>query len=179
MERRQYFRINDTLGFSYRLIGDSKKDDNFGSSLTQMDEQINQQLSSLASSQPQLCRLLGLMNQKLERIASQLMLDGELVQKMASRVGEVNISACGIGFSHPQAVATNSQIALKLHLLPSETRVAAEGRVVDCAAQADGLFYWRVTFTRMAEVEQDLLIRHLIGRQRQQIKELKSHLDGV
>jgi c-di-GMP-binding flagellar brake protein YcgR len=177
MERRQYFRINDTLGFSYRLIGDSKKEDTFWSSLAAMDEQINQLLGALANTQPQLTKLLGLMNQKLERIASQLMLDGELMQKMASRVGEVNISACGMGFSHPQTVAPRSQIALKLHLLPSETKVAAEGRVVDCALQAEGLYYWRIKFTRMAEAERDLLIRHLIERQRQQIKESKSQND--
>jgi len=179
VERRQYFRINDTLGFSYRLIGESKKEDTFWSSLTLMDEQINQLLGQLANTQPQLSKLLGLMNQKLERIASQLMLDAELMQKMASRVGEVNISACGIGFSHPEAVAAKSQVALKLHLLPSDTRVAAEGKVVDCAVQADGLYYWRIKFTRMAEAERDLLIRHLIERQRQQIKESKSQNDSV
>ena len=49
--------------------------------LTQMDEQINQLLGLVAHKQPQLSKLLGLMNQKLERIASQLMLDGELMQK--------------------------------------------------------------------------------------------------
>lgn len=177
MERRQYFRINDTLGFSYRLIGDSKKEDTFWSSLTLMDEQINQLLGALANTQPQVSKLLGLMNQKLERITSQLMLDGELMQKMASRVGEVNISACGIGFSHPQEVAPRSHIALKLQLLPSDTNVAAEGRVVGCSSQSDGLYYWRIKFTRMVEAERDLLIRHLIERQRQQIKESKSHND--
>ncbi len=179
MERRQYFRINDTLGFSYRLIGESKKEDTFWSSLSQMDEQINQLLGQVANTQPALSKLLGLMNQKLERVASQLMLDGELMQKMASRVGEVNISACGIGFTHPQMVAAKSQIALKLHLLPADTRVAAEGKVVECAAQADGLYYWRVKFTRMAEAERDLLIGHLIARQRLQIKESRSQNDGV
>jgi c-di-GMP-binding flagellar brake protein YcgR len=179
MERRQFFRINDTLGFSYRLIGDSKKEETFWSALTVMDEQISQLLGAIANTQPQLSKLLGLMNQKLEHIANQLMLDGELMQKMASRVGEVNISACGIGFTHTQAVAPRSQIALKLHLLPSDTRVAAEGRVVGCSAGSDGLYYWRVNFTRMAEAERDLLIRHLIERQRQQIKEARSQNDSV
>ena len=76
-------------------------------------------------------------------------------------------------------MAAKSQIALKLHLLPSDNRVAAEGKVVECSAQADGLYYWRVKFTRMAEAERDLLIRHLIERQRQQIKESRSQNDAV
>lgn len=177
MERRQFFRINDTLGFSYRLIGESKKEESFWSALAGMDESINQLLNTIAASQPQLGRLLGLMNQKIERIANQLMLEGELMQKMASRVGEVNISACGMGFTHTHEVPVRSPIALKLHLLPGDTWVVAEGKVVGCNPCADGLFYWRVKFTRMAQAEQDLLIRHLIGRQRQQIKEAKAQND--
>ncbi|MEY4588962.1 MAG: hypothetical protein RL497_1038 [Pseudomonadota bacterium] len=179
MERRQYFRINDTLGVSYRLIGASKKEETFWSSLTALDEQINQLLGGLSKTQPLLGKLLALMNQKLERIANQLMLDGELMQKMASRVGEVNISACGIGFNHSQAVDDNSQVALKLHLLPHDTHVAAEGRVVECKKLPEGQYYWRITFTRMAEVERDLLIQHLIGRQRQQIREARAQNDDL
>ena len=179
MERRQYFRINDTLGLSYRLVGEPSKKESFWSSLAETDEKINRLLSQVVPKEPLIGKLLGLMNQKLERIANQMILDGDLLQKMASRVGEVNISACGLGFSHGQPVAVNSRLALQLHLLPSDTVIHADGQVVGCQPQPEGDFYWRIAFSHLAEANRDTLIRHLIERQRQQIKATRAENGGL
>src|SRR5690606_23331446 len=104
-EKRRYFRINETIGLSYEFIEREpakKKKDVLPVAVLDMvskqDKKIESLLNELAQEQPRVAELVHLMNQKLERIVNQLVLDSGLVGRIANRVKEVNISACGIGF---------------------------------------------------------------------------------
>lgn len=174
-EKRRYFRINDIVGLTYHLLdkgnqqaGDPAAD--IWDLMSEQDESIERLLLDVGRESPKVAELVRAINQKLERIVSQLVVESKLVGRLASRAREVNISACGAGFVCDERVAEGTALQLELQLYPGTTKVHTKGRVVGCEPLGEG-FYWRVDFYNITPAVQEALIQHIVQRQSAQLKE--------
>ena len=179
-ERRRYFRINDTVGVAYELINSNsaalkqRKVPNVLEQVAQHDKQLQSLLVEVKQTHPQIAALVSVFNQKFERVVTQLMVDSQLVSRIAEKVREVNISACGIAFQDDEFVEKNTAMRLEITLYPSNQKVETEGRVVGCEPVGNGEgYYLRIDFYAMTDAHQECLIQHIVRAQSNQIKELR------
>ncbi len=184
-EKRRYFRINETVGLSYEFIDrdtSSKKKDTPPPSVLEIvsrqDVLIERLLREAATESPKVAELIRAFNQKLERVVSQLVLDNQLVGRIANRVKEVNISACGLGFINEVAVVPGEKLKLELELFPSNYQVKAKGIVIGCDRVQDG-YFWRVDFYDLSSGAQEALIQHIVQRQSAQLKAARGKPPGL
>jgi len=182
-ERRRYFRINDTVGLSYKVVS---KGDNQAQSDTQQkvnqpylnkqDQQIVDLIKKIANKQPEVAAVMALFNQKLERLSNLMTLDGIRLDSISMQLKEVNISACGIAFYHSSPVELNNILELEITLLPDDQILKTQGRVVSCdpvdkeakvekETELDDTFYIRVDFYAMDGPSQEKLIQHIVKNQ--------------
>ena len=177
-EKRRFFRINETIGLRYKLLDKTSDpvDDAAADVLelvSQQDEKIEKLLLELNDESPKVAELIRVFNQKLERIVGQLVMDSHLVGRIASRVREVNISACGIGFVCDDQVADGSRLELELELFPDNNIIKTKGLLVACDRTESG-YFWRVDFYDMRQASQEALIQHIVRRQSAQLKSNRS-----
>ncbi|WNO08730.1 PilZ domain-containing protein [Teredinibacter sp. KSP-S5-2] len=180
-ERRRYFRITEAIGLSYQYIdGSDQEPRECGTSVpaalievSDLDEKIEKGLDELADKQPEIAELIMLFNQKLERVVNHLSLDKDLVGRIAQKVKEVNISACGMGFENDEPVEPGTRLRLELTLFPAEIKIVTFGRVISCVVQEDEKesYYWRIDFYGMNTGAQEKLIQHMVQAQNTQLKE--------
>ena len=173
-EKRRYFRINETIGLSFeRLDKGEASEANAGVDIwdlmSEQDEKIENLLSEVSQTSPQIADLIRAVNQKLERIVGQVVMESRMIDRLANRVKEVNISACGVGFVCDEAIDAGARLLMEFQLFPGAVKVQAKGRVVACEELANG-FYWRIDFYEIKTAEQELLIQHIVQRQSVQLK---------
>ncbi len=178
-DKRRYFRIHDCMGLSYHRLGRASNEDipppagDLLGLLTAQDEAI-QQLLKLSEGQPELARLASTLKHNQHRINTQLALDNDLMRRLAHRLRDVSISACGVAFASDAAIDAGTKLQLSLELLPGDQTVRSKGTVVGCEPIGSG-FYWRVEFYDMHAVAQETLIQHIVQRQFAQLKMARSH----
>ncbi len=176
-ERRRYFRINDTVGLSYKVMSKSASQplDDSGDEpsqiyLNKQDKQMLDLIKKLAKKQPEIAALMALFNQKLERLSNLMALDGHRIDSISMQLKEVNISACGIAFHHDTPIEMNSILELDISLLPDDQVLKTQGRVVACSedentSNTENTHYIRIDFYAMDSVSQERLIQHIVKNQ--------------
>lgn len=177
-ERRRFFRINDTLGVAYRLLTpeeikangkDKNTPANVFSMLANYDTVLNEQLAQLKVKQPLVEEILNSLNKKINCLINHLEMESRLVERLAHKIREVNISACGIAFVAEGEIKLGQDVSLDIVLQPSEMHIFTYGKVVGCDAQGDGA-YVRINFYGMTQADQELLIQHIVQRQSTQLR---------
>jgi c-di-GMP-binding flagellar brake protein YcgR len=173
-ERRRYFRINEMIGLSIETLDETEigaRSEDLMELVSQQDEKIEQHLLRLEEEQPQLAELLSLINQKLERVSRALAMEKELVERIAHRVQEVSLSACGIAFHHSDPFSEGTHLQMEMTLFPGKQKVVTRGIVVSCELTADDdqLYYCRVDFYGMSARAQEELIQYIVQSQGQQL----------
>jgi c-di-GMP-binding flagellar brake protein YcgR len=182
-DRRRYFRINDTLGVAYRILTETELAEDSDSSerpvdarniIAAYDTQIEHLLSQLRGKDPVVSELMDVFNQKFNCILDQLNLDSDLVQRIAHKVQEVNISACGMAFVVDEELASGTLLSLDLLLLPANLHVFTRGIVLDSTAvEAGEGYHVRLEFSGMESQDQEVLIQHIVQRQSHLIRALR------
>lgn len=178
-EKRRYFRINETIGLSYELLDSGGSDErgdkrvDIWSLMSEQDEKIEKLLLDVGAESPKIAELIRAFNQKLERVVGQIVMDSRLVDRLANKVKEVNISACGMGFYSDGEITLGSRLKLEIQLFPGERIIHTNGRVIGCDPAESG-FFWRIDFFDMTNAAQEQLIQHIVQRQSAQLKELRS-----
>ncbi len=178
-ERRRYFRIDDTVGLSIKLLDQGEAENNYAAFapnavelVGQYDSQIKRLLERLEGENETLVELATLLNNKLDKLTNLLAMESNLVDRIAHRVQEVNISACGLAFSHGDPIAEGSRIQIELTLLPKEVKIVSEGIVVACELTTGDhqRYYCRVDFYGMPPEKHEKLIQHIVQSQSAQLK---------
>jgi c-di-GMP-binding flagellar brake protein YcgR len=193
-ERRAYFRIEDSLNLSYHEIPadvlqqrlqqlEQGVDTNFTvlSSLASISQQMGGLLHKIQVDSPDIARYLKALDQKIELLGRTLLAtESNLVEEHAY---PVNLSASGMAFKSKDAVAAGSILELKLLLYPSLAGILAYAEVVDCVAleEADPGFSYciRVNFSHLRETDRDLLIRHVVQRQTDQLRKAREEREST
>lgn len=183
-ERRRYFRINDTVGISYQVLSSEEQGENVDRPyipdvldlVSQQDRKIEQLLAEVSRENPKVAELVRLFNQKLERVVSQIVVESHLVDRIAQRVKEANISACGIAFKNDEAISLGAKLKLELTLFPNERKILTNGYVVGCdhVLETD-MWFVRIDFYSMTEQSQEHLIQHIVQGQSAQLKSMRGN----
>ncbi|NHN37011.1 hypothetical protein G8764_06890 [Pseudomaricurvus alcaniphilus] len=179
-DRRRYFRINDRIGINYRVLQQDERSASAGklrsqSELELCDARVGELLEKMRSRDPVLAELLEAMDKKLECVVRQLELESHMTQRLAYRVHEVSISACGMAITLEEALAADTCLELQLSLLPGDNRVQCLGLVLDSERrEGEKGYYTRIDFCDLASRDQEILIQHLVQRQGRQLADGRS-----
>ncbi len=194
-ERRRYFRINDSMKMSYRLLAQEELETQDTDCLPQspvaalssMDKRIKELVQYFDTHAPEIAELCGLLNKKIDSVIELLAVESGLVHRIAYMIQEVNVSACGIAFKSIEAFTDETLLLIDMVLAPTDTHISAIGKVLSCgklhndkipAASAEVLddeqddeleepctYFLRVDFEKMSVTDQEILIQHLVKRQ--------------
>lgn len=184
IERRRYFRINELVGIAYEVIKSNIIDENEKTAYTPdllelataQDLKIDKLLKEVSVSDPKIAELLSLINQKLERVTNYLNVEAPLVKRIANKVQEANLSACGMAFNNHELFICGTRLQLELTLYPSEEKITTEGIVIGCDKLEDTeSYYCRIDFLGMEERTQEKLIQYIVQSQSAQLKTDRSY----
>ncbi|MCB1850845.1 MAG: PilZ domain-containing protein [Gammaproteobacteria bacterium] len=184
-ERREYFRIDDTVALSFQAIPPGmlqkrleRQDKGLESEFTLMSNLavISQEMSGVLRKiegiSPDIAHYLKSLDQKIDLLGKAFLTwTNEMADQPASAV---NLSAGGMAFNAPEATEPGSLLELKI-LLPYFTGLILYAEVVACEkliAAEDGriLFQTRVNFRHLRECDRDVLIKHVIQRQSEYLR---------
>ena len=191
-ERREYFRIDDEVALDYRLISPGEAEllrekiksrvvDRFtvASSFTATSRQMTHVIHKVQNQSPELARCLQAIDQKLNMIA-QLFVSEEInLHEQPTR--EVNLSAGGIAFRVQHEIKVDSLLELRMVLFPSLVGLLTISRVIQCERAGDGnlKFPWliSVVYEHLREADRELLVRHIMSKETQQLRSRRSDGD--
>ena len=191
-ERREYFRIDDEVALDYRPISQDEAErlqkkiqsrmvDRFtaASSFTATSRHMTHVMHKVQNQSPELARCLQAIDQKLNMIA-QLFVSEEInLHEQPTR--EVNLSAGGIAFRVQHEIKVDSLLELRMVLFPSLVGLLTISRVIQCERAGDGnlKFPWliSVVYEHLREADRELLVRHIMSKETQQLRSRRSDGD--
>lgn len=183
-ERRRYFRIEDEIILFFSEISpDEVPDsdryqesplDNFALSarLDLLTAESRSQLRKVEREHPVVADFLKCLEQKIDLIAQALLSSDEELKGQPTR--RVSLSASGLAFEAERGFDLGAMLELKMVLPPSLVGILTYGRVVYSryhpAGDNNG-FQVAVDFAGLRESDRELLIRHVVKRQLQQLRD--------
>ncbi len=189
-DRRNFFRVDDTIRLSLARVPEDEFEErverldhdragNFTvmSSLAAITAQMTIGLRRIENRDPDLAAYLRAIDQKIEVIGRAFI--AEESDEIAKQAVPVNLSAGGMCVGSHEAFAPGSHVEIRMLLFPSFTGLMIYGTVIDSAAPKvdDGQEVQRfeqlvrVEFTHIREQDRELLIRHLLRRQSDQLRD--------
>jgi hypothetical protein len=200
-DRRSFFRIDDTVRLSLRPVPadelDQRLDEldhdlagNFTvmSSLAAITAQMTMGLRRIENRDPDLAAYLRAIDQKIEVIGRAFI--AQEPEAVSERAIPVNLSAGGMCVGVAEPFEVGAQLEIRMLLFPSFTGLMIYGSVIACEPASEsaddqaGLTGYRhlarIEFTHIREQDRELLIRHLLRRQSDQLRERQEDaLDGL
>ena len=186
-DRRRFYRIDDSIRLFYKKIPENQLQENnasgmnaFGdcslaTALDMMAQESQVSLHRLERNDPDVAEYLKVLNNKIDLVARAL-----LMQKMKlteQKTSNVNMSASGIAFDSEELIQPGECLEIKMLLASSMAVIITYGNVVRCEKNADMNkeypYIVGVDFYNMPEQDREVLIKHVVKRQIQQIREEK------
>jgi hypothetical protein len=187
-ERRRYFRIDDSVNLSLSPVPEGELDarlkrlqqDAAGSfglmgGLTAIDQQVSACLRRIEGKEPDVADYLKAMDRKLNLLVRAFLAEELDVSDKPPRA--VNLSAGGLSVHSREPFDAGTVLEIQMLMLPSYTGILAYGTVVECAepdaAQAEPGYPYllRIDFSFMRDVDRDVLIRHVLLKQAEWLRE--------
>ncbi|HEY7772644.1 MAG TPA: PilZ domain-containing protein [Marinagarivorans sp.] len=172
-ERRRYFRINDTVKLSYKIVRSKQyntEDDTFDL-IADQDRRMEVLIAEQKHVHPELIELIALLNQKIERL---LQVEKPHKTTLAYHARNVNMSACGLSFAEQSPLDVGAHLRLFL-VLDNDAKMEVEGLLVDCQQGKDDNYIWRIDFLNLREKAQETLIQHVVRRQSALLADLREN----
>ncbi|MBV1910383.1 MAG: PilZ domain-containing protein [Kangiellaceae bacterium] len=182
-ERRQYFRIKNSLFMSYELYDDGTDE------LEQAPKEIDakslrsmhllKELNSILEENENYSKKLPSLDSKtknyLESLDTKII---EITKYLVKTLGveysellEVDLSGGGIRFRSEKSEPIDQKLKLDLVLVPEYYNLTAYGTVVDCRKLEHAEeFELAISFTDIQEADRDAVIRHVFKRQSKQLR---------
>jgi len=191
-DRREYFRLNDSVAFDYRVIDpdeldevksriDSAEPDRFSiaASFAAASQQMGVRLRKVAKSSPSVAEFLKEMDEKINALAGLLAVDELGGDKRPSRA--LNLSAGGIAFFSESDHQLGELLDVRLVLFPNHIGIRFVGKVVNSISsdrQRSALpHYISVEIAHIRDAERDLLVKHLLQKQTRVLHEQRYQND--
>ena len=187
-DRRAFFRINDRLVLSIIPLTEAEAE-HIGQSIidaTPEAGQLTQQLSTIQKSFNHLTDQIGHSDRDIARALR--MLDDK-VNLLAQNVqllhtplnpetaNEVNLSAGGLALMTDTVFEARSPLEIRMQLLPGGLHIRAIAKVIGCDQMIESTggksFYLRVAFTHMSETDRNILVKHTLNRQAEELRNSK------
>lgn len=191
-DRREYFRIEDQIALDYREINEAEADqlleriqsrlvDRFtaASSFAATTRQMAHVIHKVQIQTPELARCLQAIDQKLNMITQLFVTEEMETSEQATR--EVSLSAGGVAFRAQHELKTGSLLELRMVLFPALVGIVTISRVINCSRVQDnnGRFPWQVAveYEHLREADRELLVRHIMSKETEQLRTLRSEND--
>lgn len=185
-ERRRFFRIDDDINLYYRVIDAKSVNDmshvrpdilgscSLSTALDMLTQEAKVTMRRIESRDPEIADYLKVLNNKIDLIAQALVLQGADFGEKKPR--NVNLSASGLAFDNEEALNIGDYLEIKMVLSSLVAVILVYARVVYCKENADQQynklpFLISVDYVNIQEQDRELLIRHIVRRQMQQIRE--------
>jgi hypothetical protein len=187
-DRRSFFRVDDTVRLSLRRVDPAELErrldrlehdlaGNFTvmSSLSAITAQMTVGLRRIENRDPDLAAYLRAIDHKIEVIGRAFL--AQEPELAAEKALPVNLSAGGMCVGVDECFETDALLEIRMLLFPSFTGLMIYGTVVDCrdADENDEPGEYakliRVEFSHIREQDRELLIRHLLRRQSDQLRD--------
>lgn len=184
-EKRRYFRVSDTINLLYRAIDEDQVEgqsrvshDVLGScSLRAAMDMLNQEAAALAPRldrrDPEMFDYLKILDSKINLIVQSLNPQHDEFSEQDKR--EVSLSAAGVAFNNDQAIPVGTLLELRMLLTSCLAVIIVIGRVVHCNDIAPDSsqqpFEIGVDYVNIKEEDRELLIKHVIKKQMQQLRD--------
>lgn len=180
--RRAYYRIDDTVFLSYRIIPEEElgrfmeklqeEAENFYFSV-KGDMVMAEAIASIRVSQPAIAIYLEALDRKINLLTHLVMNKHAGIEDYPPQ--QVNLSGGGIAFDVEQEIPIGTNIELKLVLLPRYNGILIRAIVVYCKRQENNnqKSSWRVAlnFSHIRDIDRDLIIRHVLRKQAEWIRQ--------
>lgn len=191
-ERRRFFRIEDEIILNFRCIEQDQVPvgetfqtyalDAFSlsSRLDLMTMESRSLLRKIERGDPDLAEFLKLIEQKIDLIGKALL--AKEIELAGQPTRRVNMSACGIAFETDIAFSLGAALELKMLLPPALIGILAYGRVVYCRENRDydlPVYHVAADFIGLRDQDRELLIRHVVKKQSQQLREKKNEFSEI
>ena len=119
---------------------------------------------------------LKVINKRIDLIARALSLQAS---DQAGVPTEVTLSEGGLSFLNDQPLTVGDWVSLRLVLQPTPLGLIIPARVTRSEAHADGRHCIAVGFDGINEQQRQLLARHILQKQAQDIRAAKLHQEGI
>ncbi len=185
INRREYFRVQDTVALQFEAVS-GKFSEGDPLSLLPDDFQSLHELQKLAREARQLIRQIGdqnrlladylrLQESRFDLLTRAFISSAPALEHMPRR--EVTLSEGGIEFQDPRGLLPEQTILMRLMLFPDQHTLAVFGRVVHVeSGNPPGSFTLGVEFLRMTDSDQQILARHALHLQSEARRERGSAL---
>lgn len=188
IERRQYYRIDDSAIFSYRVLGhesdqgqvldaedlESNKKVSAAFEMIEVFAQMNQQmavtLGRISENSADVAGYLKSLDNKIEMLAQMCLFKDD--QSGLEPRREINLGAGGLAFGSDEKLKQGTLIAMDLILTTDLLCLHLSGRVIQVSDQKEGDYPYRVSvgFTDIKESEIDQIIKHIMRLQSEQLR---------
>lgn len=170
-ERREYYRIEDTVALEFHPLPDPGQAREAPRDDTALFDLLNQ-LQLLDFESQQLLRQIGERDRALASYLKTLnkridLLGQAAAQGLLRDIGtprRVTLSETGMSFEYGQPLAVGSRVAVKMVLMPQTFGLLLEARIIHCHAQA-GQYEIDSEFEGLSETQRQLLARHILQKQ--------------
>lgn len=184
-DRRRFFRVDDSISLSYQLIDENTAAQGLKSSaylnneyslaatLDGLSQEAMRIMQHLENQHSELLELYKVLDAKINAMAQAVMFIGSNVE--AQRCQDVSLSATGLAFQQIKALELGQNLAIEMYLPSTLALILVYGRVVNCQVSDSGQHVISVEYTQIREEDQELLIKHVVRKQWQQLRESKTN----
>lgn len=186
-DRRRFFRIDDTVNLFYKIVDEqtvaatSQMTDDLLSNcslvtaLDVLDQESRIVMYRIEKNEPEIAEYLKLMESKISLLAQAVMKQGN--DFTDSKMRNANISASGLAFESDKRIEEGQYLEIKLLLTSCLAVIVIYGSVVYCKENNLGdiemPFQIGIDYINLKDQDREILIKHVVKRQMQQIREQK------
>jgi hypothetical protein len=180
-DRREYYRIEDTIALEFRPLKQGETADASGadsasqlfgllSDLHLMDFESQHLLRHIHERDRTLAGYLKVINKRID------LLGQALAQSLLRDIGparQVILSEGGISFTSAQSLEPGTHLAIKMVLMPQALGLLLRAVVVHNQLREDGQFEIGTEFEALTDAQRQLLARHILQKQAQQRRQAR------
>jgi hypothetical protein len=186
-ERRRFFRIDDAINLYYKVVDEqaviaaSKMSDDLLSNcslvtaLDMLDQESRLIMHRVERNDPEIAEYLKVIDSKISLLAQAVMRQGTDFSK--SNLCQTNISASGLSIEIDHPIEEGAFLEIKLLLTSCIAVILVFGQVVYCKKNtregASMPYQVGIDYINLNDQDREVLIKHIVKRQMQQIREKK------
>jgi hypothetical protein len=180
-DKRKYFRIDDVMFLSYRLISSaevhSARNQDFRlprhkftykANMDRLSRELHPLYNLIKLSDPDIALYLATLDKKINLLSEYLIEDNEAANDIEPQ--QVNIGAGGLAFISDEPFVLGVMLELQIKLLPEYIDVFSYGKVISCRQLQESTkqpaYKTAVEFEFMDDDVRDLITRHVLGKER-------------
>ena len=185
-DRRQYFRIDDRLSLSYRVVqtGDAEDEINkarrgyaelaeLRNALFVIDARMDDICNEIKRDFPLIAELTTLINKKIALHERLIGIDEPYDDNPMGAARDVNLSANGVAFEAEIPMVEGSHLKIEMVMYPENYYIPLYGRVISCRKSNEEKtagYKIAVEFEAISEKDRERVMHHILSKQAEDIK---------